>query len=183
MKRVLLLVLMMASFASNAQKNDFSVVAGFLNLTFSAKADVEDAIRTSDSQAGFFFGLASEFSLNEKWSIEPSVLYGILDGEGFLQVPILPKYYVNEKVAFSAGPQFSYILEDTEGIINRLGIDVSLGAHVSLSDEIYLFGRYAIELTNRTSGADFGDLIDPEFGNIDVKSRFNSLQIGLGYKF
>ena len=184
MRRTLLCFAFLACFLANAQEIDVSVTGGFLNLTASAKANVDGAARVTDSQAGFFVGLSSEFRLDEKWAIEPSLLYSVVDGTDYLQLPILPKYYVAENVSFTAGPQLTYAVEDEFDVINNLGLDVSLGLSVDIDEHFFAYGRYALELTDRTSNTDFASLdpFDPG-SSIRVKTRLNSLHIGVGYTF
>ena len=60
--------------------------------------------------------------------------------------------------------------------MDALGVDISFGAGLDISSNLFLEARYALEVTNRVSAADNNNPGNP-------KARINTLQIGLGYRF
>ena len=175
MKKIILLccgILMSAQAFS--QSADFGLTAGYLNLNVSSSYE---GLNASVSESGFYLGAFADFDLSSDFSIQPGVNYGkVQDSEGILFIPVLAKYYVGDS-AFNllAGPQASIILEDTGDEINAFGLDVTFGAGFDITEDFQLQARYSLELTNRIG--------DVQGMPSDVKSRVNSLTIGLGYKF
>lgn len=181
-----LVLFLMFSFGVQAQEDDapstttdFGVKAGYTSLIFKVSVDGESA---STNASGFYLGGFAELHISETFSLQPELNYSIYydDGENtsVLNIPIMAKYYVDETFAIFAGPQFDYLLEkeDTEGIA-RFGVGLAVGLAVDITDELFIDARYAFGLTNRLEA----EL--PGFEQFDVKSYFNYLHIGLGYRF
>ena len=81
------------------------------------------------------------------------------------------KYHVTEKFNLLAGPQLDYLLSDSEGL-NAIGFGLGLGAGFDFSEKIFVSTRYVLGLSNR-----FADVPS------EISLRFNTFQIGLGYRF
>ena len=160
------------SVVAQAQTNgNFGIKAGYAHLT--AKADYM-GVSASVSDDGFFVGATSEFGLSSVFAIQPEVLYANVQDYGFLYVPVMAKYYVAPKFSLQAGPQMNFSLDAEEGE-NSFGLDAAFGAGYNISDNFFIDARYGLELTNRFSES------DPDFG--DVKGKYNTLMIGVGYMF
>jgi len=139
---------------------------------------------------GVEFGVSLITGLNDKLFLEPGVIYTNIEDEDWLFVPIHFKYYALEKFSFLMGPQVSFGFADTQGLpINKAGLDLSFGLSYDITDKLFVEGRYAFEITNRTSEPiDLGQYEEFEpfvdiLGELDLKTRMNSLHIILGYKF
>ena len=156
----------------NAQGSNFGITAGFHNL--SLKLDVL-GMTESESGQGFFVGVTSDFSLSDKFSLQPQLQFATSsqDGDSVEQLilPIMLKYHVTEKFNLQAGPQLDYVLSDSEGL-NAIGFGLGFGAGFDFSEKIFISTRYALGLSNRLEDA-------PS----EISLKLNTFQIGLGYRF
>ncbi|MFQ3297604.1 MAG: opacity protein-like surface antigen [Polaribacter sp.] len=156
----------------NAQGSNFGITAGFHNL--SLKLDVL-GMTESESSQGFFVGVTSDFSLSDKFSLQPQLQFATSsqDGDSLEQLilPIMLKYHVTEKFNLQAGPQLDYVLSDSEGL-NAIGFGLGFGAGFDFSEKIFVSTRYALGLSNRFEDA-------PS----EISLKLNTFQIGLGYRF
>lgn len=188
MKKLLLLVMFVGLGFSNVNAQDddtksktskFGVKAGY--SSFGLKVKVEGQSE-SESVSGFYLGVFGEFKISDKFDLQPELIYSSYsdDGEssGILHVPIMVKYNIDERFAVLFGPQLDYLLEkdDAEGL-NRLGVGLAAGLEFDITDEIFLDARYSFGLVDRLKD----DL--PGFEIFDIKTYFNYLHVGLGYRF
>ncbi len=157
MKRIILTmaVVLTATFA-NAQDMQFGVKGGFN----SASSD-----GGGGSASGFFLGGLAEFSVADKFVLQPGLNYHTFSADGdsrsALSVPVLLKYNVAEKINLLAGPSLYYSLEAEAVDKTVFGLD--LGGSYDLTENIFVEPRYSLGLTG------------------EVKT--NVLLIGVGYKF
>lgn len=168
----------------NAQDDDmsisstpqFGVKAGFNSFIARATAQGTSA---SANASGFYVGVFGDFELSKEFSLLAELQYVGITEDGadgsVLVLPILAKYKVNEKFSLLAGPQLDYILDEDADGIKKFGLGLALGLAYDISDNIFLDTRYSFGLSNR--------LEDSEFDGVEVKSKFNYFQVGLGYKF
>jgi opacity protein-like surface antigen len=174
MKKVLFIVVMALVGVGNvnAQGSNFGITAGFHNI--SIKMDFL-GMTESESNQGFFVGVTSDFSLSNKLSLQPQLQFATSSQDGDfgeqLILPIMLKYHVTEKFNLQAGPQLDYFLFDSEGL-DAIGFGLGFGAGFDFSEKIFISTRYALDLSNRFEEA---------FSEISLK--FNTFQIGLGYRF
>lgn len=152
----------------NAQSS-FGVMAGYTNITAKAKMS---GVSVSQSESGFFIGGVADFTVSNKFHVQPEVLYANASETNFLYIPILAKYMVSEEFGILAGPQANIILEDTMDGFNSFGIDLTFGGNYKVTKNFFLEARYGFELTNRISE-----------GGSDLKGSYNTLHVGVGYMF
>lgn len=125
---IILIIIFISNFNSYGQEKSLFFIKGGINISKT------DDIYTS-YKAGYQIGIETEFFVNEKWSIDPSLIFlskggknknnTILDKESnkigyvdysfnqlFLQLPIFVSYHYdinkNTSLNFSAGPYLSY---------------------------------------------------------------------------
>ena len=172
-----LLVIAALAFAGlgsvKAQEVSYGVTAGFHQL--SLKASGGGGYTASANASGFYAGFFGEFKIDEKFNIQPEIHFASTykdgDSSNELIVPIMAKYYVSEEFNVQAGPQFDYILDsDTTGV-NKFGLGLGFGAGYDFSDKVFASARYSIGLTNRLKDAPSS-----------VSAKFNTFQIGIGYR-
>jgi opacity protein-like surface antigen len=174
MKKVLFIavIAMLGLGKVSAQEITYGATVGFHNLGVNVKGFGES---DSDSASGYYVGFFAEFKILEKFSVQPEIHFAsvIEDSESTneLIIPIMAKYYVSEKFNIQAGPQLDFLLEDTEGI-NKFGLGLALGAGYDVTEKIFVATRYSFGVSNRISDAPSG-----------ISSKFNTFQIGVGYKF
>ena len=157
---------------ANAQKSKFGVTSGFYNLGIKAS---NSGISASADGSGFYAGVFGDFELSESFNLQPEIHYAMAFNNGSdskqIVLPIMLKYYVAEDFNLQAGPQLDVVLNGTPGL-NSFGLGLGFGAGYDFSDKIFATGRYGLGLTNRLENAPSG-----------VNVKFNTIQIGIGYRF
>lgn len=190
MIKSLLSVLAICVFSfSNAQGNiNFGAKAG-LNLA-TLSGDLEGA----ESKAGIHFGGMAEISINDKFSVQPELLFSTQGANAevgddtfnlsYINLPIMAKYYATEALSIEAGPQIGFLVnaeleelgetididEGTQGI--DFGLNFGLG--YKLASGINFSARYNVGLSEVF---DF----EGESQNIDVNNSV--FQFSVGYFF
>jgi opacity protein-like surface antigen len=181
-KIVFLAVTTVLSFTINAQdegvsSSQFGVKAGFNSLSLRVSAE---GASESESVSGFYVGVFGEFEVSKKLDIQPELQYVNVseDGEssGFLVLPILAKYNASEQFSILAGPQLDYLLDEEDGGLSKLGLGLATGLAYNINEDFIIDARYAFGLSNRSKDLDF-------FEGFDIKTTFNYVQVGLGYRF
>lgn len=156
----------------NAQEAKFGLVGGFHNLSIKAS---ESGTSLSVDGQGFYVGISGEFNLSETLNLQTELQFANAskDGEStdLVVLPVMVKYYVSEKINLQAGPQFDFVVSESEGI-NVFGLGLGIGAGYDINENFYLNTRYTFGLSNRLEDAP---------SNVSVK--FNVFQAGLGYRF
>ncbi|MEA9412915.1 porin family protein [Flavobacterium sp. PL02] len=201
------------------KKITLSIIAvlafGFANaqdVKFGAKGGINLSTLTGDidnvsSKVGFQVGGFAEIKLSNNFFVQPEVLYStqgakskILAGEffrknnfkfGYLNVPVMAKYYVADKFSLEAGPQIGFLVsakndysysafgyndygkEDVKDQFKSIDFGVNLGAGYDFTENISAGVRYNLSLSNIT---DFGDGANAKFKN-------STFSLSVGYKF
>ncbi|MCX2681048.1 porin family protein [Galbibacter sp. EGI 63066] len=160
MRKLLLIIMafMGVVFVSRAQEG-FSVKAGYNSVNI----DVDGF--GSESEGGLFVGAGYNFVLDDKFDIEPSLLYSFVDDLNAIYIPVMGKYKVSEKFNIQAGPQVNWIVEDGEGD-GKFGIDLAAGAGFNITEQFFAEARYGFEIIR-------------DIDNVNI----NTFTIGLGYRF
>ena len=199
MKKIILSAIALGafSFAAQAQTPD---------LKLGAKAGVNFANLSNsdgDMKTGFHVGVLAEIFINEKFSVQPELLYSaqgtkikesgveVKMNMDYINVPIMAKYYVIDGLSVQAGPQIGFLVKSevkTEGNIG--GVDVSstedikdgtqsvdfglnFGAGYELPMGVFFDARYNLGLSKINK--------ESESGMKDLKNGV--FQISVGYKF
>lgn len=142
-------------------KTKFGIKGG---LTFLTNSNLE-------FNESAYVGLFSETRISKKWSLQNEVL--ISPSEGFLEIPILIKYHINDKFEILLGPKLDLIVDGVNDFPRRNGnINLSLAAGVqyNISKRFFIEGRYSKGLT------------DPRFG-FDRDTAIDTFKFGIGFKF
>ncbi|HET8886977.1 MAG TPA: porin family protein, partial [Salinimicrobium sp.] len=170
MKKVLLIaaIAVFGFTGANAQDVAFGAKLGFNSESFKMEAG---GVEATGSETGFFLGLVAEIGLSESFALQPEVLYSSVSDLSAIYVPIMAKYYVASGFNVQAGPQINYILEEMGDDYSALGVDLAIGAGYDITDAIFVDARYGFEITNRYTGEG------------DASAKYNSLMVGVGYKF
>lgn len=183
-KKLLLVGAFLTSMVSFGQEVDFGIQAGYTNMEGKSSSSVGN-ISASGSSSGYFLGALADFTLSENFHVQPSVNYANADEVNFIIVPILAQYHIqNSGFYFHAGPQATFVLDKFSiadvDILKTFGLDLAFGIGYEIDANFFLEAKYSFELTNR-----YTDKVQnlAESQGTDVKSKFNSLTIGLGYKF
>ncbi|MEP3208710.1 MAG: porin family protein [Maribacter sp.] len=139
---------------------------------------------TAASGTGFYIGAIANLGISEKIGVQPEFIYAKAGDLEYIQLPIMVKYYIIDKLYAQAGPQFSIstnaskvkdILEliDAEDAVKSLGIDIGFGAGYDILDNLAVQARFSTELTNRYDGP----------GNSINRLKANNFILGVAYFF
>ncbi|CAM1370533.1 porin family protein [Tenacibaculum xiamenense] len=175
MKKIFVATLMFLGITVAAQETRFGVTAGY-NMTtgkLTEKMLKKDRVVTTND-SGYFVGFFVDYKVNDKFGIQPELHYAAVYTNGndsnFLTVPILAKYYINDRFNVQLGPMLDLILDDVSELTNTFGVGAAAGLGYDFSEDVYVSARYSFGLNNR---------ID----QVDTTLKSNFLQVGIGYKF
>jgi opacity protein-like surface antigen len=215
MKKTIFLMASIFTLVSYGQDIKYGAKLG-LNIS-SVSGDVSDA----KPLIGVHLGGFAEIAINEKFAIQPELLFSTQGAKteysesdvdfgsyseesttklNYLNVPVLAKYYVAEKFALLAGPQFGFLLSakedysvtetfegvtdsysesyDAKDFYNSFALSFNIGASYSFTDKIFVDARYNLGLSSIAK--DFTD----EFGDsYSANIKNNVIQFSVGYKF
>ncbi|MET0945252.1 MAG: porin family protein [Flavobacterium sp.] len=185
MKKIIMAAVAVMAFAfSNAQEVKFGVKAGVNFANLGGDAD-------GSSLTGFHVGGLAEIKLSDKFAIQPEILYSAqgsdfsedgFDDElkiSYLNVPVMAKYYVIDKLSIEAGPQVGFLLsakeegEDAKDFLNSVDFGVNFGAGYDFTENFFAGVRYNVGLSN---------VADTEDSD-DFKMNNSVFSVSVGYKF
>ncbi|MGL2966407.1 porin family protein [Flavobacterium sp. XGLA_31] len=182
MKKIILTmaVVLTATFA-NAQKGGsddmkFGVKAGLVNSNFAGD------FSGGDANTGFYIGGLVDFSVSEKFHVQPELLYSVEGAKdakiNFLRIPVMAKYYVIEGLSLQAGPEFGFKAggDDIKDYAKSLDYGIGFGAGYELESGLMFDLRYNLGL------ADINDFPTGS-GLEDAKMTTVSFNVGVGYRF
>jgi opacity protein-like surface antigen len=107
----------------------------------------------------------------------------------YINLPVLAKYYVVDKLAVIAGPQVGFLMSaketfeseslDAKDFYKTISLSFNIGASYDLTDNIFIDARYNLGLSNIAK-----EITDEEFDEtITPKIKNNVIQLAVGYKF
>jgi hypothetical protein len=208
MKKLVLSALAVCAFSfSNAQEETSS---NSIDVTFGAKAGLNLATFIGDPEdvdmkAGFHVGGMAEIALNEKFSIQPELLYSTQGTEAevvffngvneqretleynfsYINLPVMAKYYVTEGLSLEAGPQIGFLVnaeaeidgqtEDADQLLGDLST-VDFGLNFGLGYKLNSGLNFAARYNLGLSNISDESSVDGEFNN-------SVFQFSIGYFF
>lgn len=163
--RILILVsVMISSFTMHSQGIKVGLKAG-INYANFTNSDVQ-----TDAITSFHGGLVTEFSLLKNFSIQPELLYSTQGAElndfgqqiknelGYISIPVLAKFYLNDDLSLEVGPQASFLLSERNevnaGDSNTFDFAVVGGLTYKFGKHFFIQGRYGVGLTEPKRDAD-----------------------------
>lgn len=198
MKKIILTAVAVCAFSfAYAQETKFGAKVA-LNIA-SLTGDVENP----SSLVGFQIGGFAEFKISEKFAIQPELMYSAQGGKesyneegvgvelisklGYINIPIMAKYYVAKSFSLEAGPQIGFLTSakgelkaegesievDIKDSVESIDFGLNLGAGYDFTEKLSAGLRYNFGLSN-IAKTEAGD-------NYEVKNSVFS--ISLGYKF
>lgn len=218
-KKLILAVLLAFSPVATtvAQEMQWGLKAGYnLSSLTGAPESVEVSYRS-----GFHLGALAELGLSEKFSLQPELLYSheganssfgfqregfALSGNekarlGYLNLPVMAKYFVTNALSLEAGPQLGYLLSaeidfeysstimgegfrdsGTQDLIdeaNRFAFGLNFGLGYEFNSNLFAQARFHLGLTPIMEDDPSED--DPVVNLNDNKNK--GFQFSLGYKF
>lgn len=219
MKKIILSAVALAafSFTAQAQEMKFGAKAG---VNF-ANVSGDDAFGDTKTLTGFHAGVLAEFKLTENFSVQPELLYSMqgakvegatvigtsvesFEGKrklGYLNIPIMAKYYVIEGLSIEAGPQVGFLLNaedeidytftsmlgtisesettDVKDQMNSVDFGFNFGAGYETEMGLFLQARYNMGLSKL--GKEYTDSDGVTYKAADIKNSV--LSVSVGYKF
>jgi opacity protein-like surface antigen len=151
-------------------------IKGGINFADLSGADADNA----EGITGLHLGVIAEFSIFDNLSFQPELLYSaqgakIDDADhklGYLTLPVMAKFYLNDKLSIHAGPQFGLLISENnevkEADNNKTDFGISGGIEYNLWEGLFIQGRYNSGLS---------DISD----NVEVKNSV--IQLSVGYMF
>lgn len=198
MKKVILaaFVLGICTTAFAQQQVKFGPKAGVNFANFSG-------LDNSEMKTGFHVGAVAEIKFNEKFSIQPEVVYSAQGSKftqnfpvlgevkttlnnDYINIPILAKYYVVDGFSVEAGPQVGFLIKSEAKVENGSGsvttdskndyksTDFGLGLGLAYDLPVGLF-------VNARYNLGLSDIRENTSSGDAVKN--NVIQVGIGYKF
>ena len=174
----------------NAQDVSFGAKAG-LNIA-TIGGDGSDGVK---SRTAFHIGGVAEISVSEKFSVQPELVYSAQGASqdfegieidinyGYLNLPVMAKYYVADGFSLEAGPQLGFLLSakgegageevDIKDITSGIDFALGFGAGYKLDNGLNFAARYNLGLSNINDGE----------GSDQFSNQNNVFQISIGYFF
>jgi hypothetical protein len=184
MKKLVLSLVALVAFASVSFAQLSGGIRAGLNLA-NQKYSVGSDSESGDMKAGFLLGLYLTGNLSENLAIQPELVYSGFgtkeDDEslnlGYLSIPVLLRYNINEMINVHLGPQFGILMsakaEDEDVKDAYKGADMGLTVGVGLDFGAFNAGaRYYAGLSNIVEENDL----------IDLEGKNSAIQIVLGYR-
>ncbi|OYX82150.1 MAG: hypothetical protein B7Y83_15720 [Flavobacteriales bacterium 32-34-25] len=170
MKKIILSALAVFTFGFiNAQEAKFGLIAGADFATYKLEAE---GFNISENTTAFFGGVFVDITASDKFHVQPELVIVTAEGGSQLQLPILAKYYLADKVSILAGPDLLFDLDEkTEGL-KSFGVGIDFGAAYDIDSHFMIEAKYNLGLTNFIEDAPSG-----------YAAKINGFFLGLGYKF
>jgi Outer membrane protein beta-barrel domain len=166
---------------TNAQEVKFGVKGG-LNLSKVTNSS------GGSSLVGSNIGGFAEIKLNEKFAIQPELLYsgqGVKDQDfgdfrmNYINVPVMAKYFIAEAFNIEAGPQIGFLVSakmlgiDAKDGFKTLDFGMNLGAGYDFSKNLGINLRYCMGISG----------VVKELTPGDTASKNSVIQLSAQYKF
>ena len=191
MKRIILSIALFAFGFSNAQETKFGAKLG-MNIS-----NITSEGLSTSSLVGAHLGGFAEVGISDKFKIQPELLFSMQGAKvedsktklNYINLPVLAKYYVVDKLAVIAGPQVGFLMSaketfeseslDAKDFYKTISLSFNIGASYDLTDNIFVDVRYNLGLSNIAK-----EITDEEFDEtITPKIKNNVIQLAVGYKF
>ncbi|MDX1270428.1 porin family protein [Bizionia paragorgiae] len=175
-KTLLLLALVTCSFYGFSQDALYGVRAGINISNLDFDPDVPAGVDNMHRN-GFAIGFFGEFAISKGFAIAPEIQFSAEGAKeealrlDYIQMPVLLKFKVSDKIALGVGPQASLKSHEYEDGLKNLSFSGLAGIEYALTDEFFLDFRYAYGLTN---------IFDDE---VELDAINTNMQIGFGVKF
>lgn len=207
MKKITLAVITVLSFGfANAQDVKFGAKAA-LNVA-SLTGDVDNV----SSLVGFQIGAFAEFKLSDKFAFQPELMYSTQGAKesaseyiegynvdvdmksklGYLNVPLMLKYYAAPKFSLEFGPQVGFLLSakaDVDFLMNIDGMDVPGSTTVDIKDQMssldfgFNFGL-GYDFTEKfTAGVRYNLGLSNIYDDSDASAKNSVFSVSAAYKF
>jgi Outer membrane protein beta-barrel domain len=161
---VIALLFTLQNFAQKSEIMRLGLKAG-INYTNYTGSDVN-----TDAITNFHAGLLTEIKILKNFSFQPEIMYSSQGAEinnlgdqlknelGYISIPVLAKFYLNDELSFELGPQASFLLSERNEVTtndsNTFDFAVVGGLSYKLGKHFFVQGRYGLGLTEAKRDAD-----------------------------
>ncbi len=161
-------------------------VKGGLNI-----ASVTNQPGTS-SLVGFHIGAFAEFKVSDKFAVQPELLYSTQGAKatggkintGYINIPVMAKYYVADAFSLEAGPQIGFLMSakasidglgsaDVKDQFKSVDFGLNFGVGYEFTKKLSAGARYNLGLSQ----------VQKTLSSGESASHNSVIQISLGYKF
>ncbi len=140
MKNLSFILLCLLSFFAQGQSNFSLGLKGGVNLTFLSV--IEDSFgEITGTEVGYYGGLFLDFEIEDKFSIQPELLYIGLNDFKFLNAPIYTKYEVAHNLDVMVGPSINYFFDF---FTNKVKIRADLSTAYNITPTFDVHMKYTI---------------------------------------
>ncbi|MFS4481700.1 hypothetical protein ACKGJY_01695 [Hyunsoonleella sp. 2307UL5-6] len=133
------IILFMSDVVSAQSETNFGIKGG-LNLTF-FKVTQNNFGTNPETEASFYGGIFADFSVDEDFSIQPEILYIVLNDFNFINAPIYAKYKVGNNINLLVGPSINYFFDF---FTNKLKIRGDIATAYQLNQILDIHIKYTI---------------------------------------
>ena len=205
MKKLVLSALAVCALSGSAfaqQEVKFGPKAG---VNFANLSNLDD----SEMKIGFHVGAVTEIKFNDKFSIQPELLYSAQGAKSsytflnqniestlsldYVNIPIMAKYYIVDGFSVEAGPQVGFLVKaeseveggnmsgttDVKDNFKSVDFGVNFGVAYDLPNGFFANARYNLGLAKVYEDVELSNNSTVSFS--DAKNSV--IQVGLGYKF
>lgn len=128
------------TFSSISQNSPKVGLKGGLNLTFFTYNQEQFGI-SQDIVAGYYGGVFMDFNIDEKFNVQPELLYIGLGDFNFLNVPLYLKYDIINKLHIMVGPSMNYFFDFFS---NKFKVRADLGLAYDILPKIDIHIKYTL---------------------------------------
>jgi opacity protein-like surface antigen len=214
MKKIILTAAAVLAFGlTNAQDMKFGAKAG-LNVASTDYSAPSGSNVSLSSVYGANAGVFADFKVSDKFSVQPELLFSMQGQKAslseteagytasfenklslnYLNIPIMAKYYVIEKLSLQAGPQIGILMSatskndstsnfpgdvnvststDNKDKLNGVDFGLNFGAGFDITENISIDARYNLGLSQTQK----------DLGTNEKAIKNRVFSINLGYKF
>lgn len=126
--------------SSNSQNSSRVGLKGGLNLTFFTYNQEQFGI-SQDIVAGYYGGVFMDFNIDDKFHVQPELLYIGLGDFNFLNVPLYLKYDIINKLHIMVGPSMNYFFDFFS---NKFKVRADLGLAYDILSKLDIHIKYAL---------------------------------------
>lgn len=164
MKKLIVFGALLFAFSGQAQSYGIKGGVNFANLSGS-DADGADGI------TGLHLGVIAEFKIFENLALQPELVYSAQGANvnevdyklGYLTLPVMAKFYLNDKLSIHAGPQFGILISENDEIKeadnNSTDFGISGGIEYNIIGGLFAQARYNNGLSEITDNAEIKNTV------------------------
>lgn len=170
MKKIFLVMVSLLVYGfTNAQEAKFGVMAG---LDFASAKGIYPGGSISETETGFYIGALVDFTVSNQFHIQPELELVFIKDSKQLQLPILAKVIVVDKLSLLLGPDLLFDLDKKTPGVKTFGLGLDFGGAYDINKNLSIEAKYNLGLTNLIENAPSG-----------YSAKISGFFAGVGYKF